>query len=75
MESLLSVWVIQVEIYCHYYDLYLLICPFLPHPERIASLPQCAINVLQQVYAYFRGNGKASEIKRASARGAVRSAL
>lgn len=30
---------------------------------------------LQQVYMYFRGSGKAAEMKREAARGAMRAAL
>ncbi|XP_044496027.1 secretory carrier-associated membrane protein 3 isoform X2 [Mangifera indica] len=34
-----------------------------------------SISVLQQVYLYFRGSGKAAEMKREAARGAMRAAL
>lgn len=34
-----------------------------------------SIWVIQQVYMYFRGSGKANEVRRDAARGAMRAAL
>lgn len=37
--------------------------------------PEGSGNSVQQVYMYFRGSGKAAEMKREAARGAMRAAI
>ncbi|KAF8370163.1 hypothetical protein HHK36_031794 [Tetracentron sinense] len=75
-ESLLSIWVFQVQFLTSFplrnmrtlhthiqYGFFLLHCIFVLAPG------------VQQVYMYFRGSGKAAEMKSDAARGAMRAAL
>ncbi|KAF3637489.1 Secretory carrier-associated membrane protein 5 [Capsicum annuum] len=71
LESLLSIWVIQVK------TLFL----FLHFPKHLFTLARnltswfaCAL-IMQQVYMYFRGSGKAAQMKQEAARGAMRAAI
>lgn len=46
------------------------------HPSLKAMISYCSlIGFIQQVYMYFRGSGKAAEMKREAARGAMRAAI
>lgn len=71
LESVLSIWVIQVN--C---SLYLPISlPFSREKEYTQMIIGACILLVQQVYMYFRGSGKAAEMKREAARGTLRAAF
>lgn len=52
-------------------------CPHFrtPNSGSFAAFSQVFVPILQQVYMYFRGSGKAAEMKREAARGALRAAI
>ncbi|KAL8506645.1 hypothetical protein ACS0TY_017512 [Phlomoides rotata] len=66
VESLVSIWVIQVHFLLIFLVSRLLLSP---KPELSMS------NIVQQVYMYFRGTGKAAEMKRHAARTTMMAAL
>ncbi|KAL8506647.1 hypothetical protein ACS0TY_017514 [Phlomoides rotata] len=66
VESLVSIWVIQVHFLLIFLVSRLLLSP---KPELSMS------NIVQQGYMYFRGTGKAAEMKRHAARTTMMAAL
>lgn len=43
--------------------------------ENVGCIVNSCFSFLQQVYMYFRGSGKAAEMQREAARGALRAAI
>lgn len=70
VETLISIWVIQV--WLHLLRFQIILGSFTSHLEWHDFLTVVA---MQQVYMYFRGSGKAAEMKREAARGALRAAV
>lgn len=64
---MISIWVIQVELYLDQ-GVFMILSSFM-------FIPFVHILVLQQVYMYFRGSGKAAEMRREATRSAVRAAI
>lgn len=71
LESLLSIWVIQVRlIFCLSASQNML----LTRSSNEISWFMFTL-IMQQVYMYFRGSGKAAQMKQEAARGALRAAI